>query len=277
MAKAFASQGDLTEKKVRFTEVGRASGHSPPRAIRTPACIGDDAVMVVEAQATPKLASKVIDKVREVTDKPITHVVLTHYHAVRVLGAAAYGARQVSWRNRARHGGRARPGGLGKRVRPLPAPLRGARVIPGLTWPTTTFSDAHDRLSRAAPGRADPLGRAHTAATSSIWVPDQSVMFPGDIVEARAACYCGDGHFGDWPCDARPHRSLGVRGDRPWPRRCRSSGREAVDGALARTGTSSRAPTARRLRWRRRNGTLKECLGRGAGRMRSEVQRLLDL
>ena len=46
--------------------------------------------MIVEAQATPRLAGKVIEKVRQVTDKPITHLVLTHYHAVRVLGASAY-------------------------------------------------------------------------------------------------------------------------------------------------------------------------------------------
>ena len=51
--------------------------------------------MIVEAQATPRLASKVVEKVRTVTDKPISHAVLTHYHAVRVLGASAFGAGQI--------------------------------------------------------------------------------------------------------------------------------------------------------------------------------------
>ncbi len=51
--------------------------------------------MIVEAQATPRLARKVIECVRTVTDLPISHVVLTHYHAVRVLGASAYGAREI--------------------------------------------------------------------------------------------------------------------------------------------------------------------------------------
>ena len=96
MAKAFASQGDLSEKKISFSEVGEglwaftAEGDPNSGVI-----IGDDAVMIVEAQATPRLANKVIEKVREVTDKPITHVALTHYHAVRVLGASAFGADQV--------------------------------------------------------------------------------------------------------------------------------------------------------------------------------------
>jgi len=29
-------------------------------------------------------------------------------------------------------------------------------------------------------------------------VPDQEVMFTGDIVEYHSACYCGDGHYTDW-------------------------------------------------------------------------------
>jgi glyoxylase-like metal-dependent hydrolase (beta-lactamase superfamily II) len=31
-----------------------------------------------------------------------------------------------------------------------------------------------------------------------IHVPDQNVMFTGDIVEDHSACYCGDGYFNDW-------------------------------------------------------------------------------
>ena len=96
MAKAFASQGDMSDKKISFTEIGAglyaftAEGDPNSGVI-----IGDDSVMIIEAQATPRLAQKVIDCVRGVTDKPITHVVLTHYHAVRVLGASAFNAREV--------------------------------------------------------------------------------------------------------------------------------------------------------------------------------------
>lgn len=59
--------------------------------------------MVVEAQATPRLAQKVIDCIRGVTDKPISHVVLTHYRAVRVPGASAFGAGQVIMSEAARN------------------------------------------------------------------------------------------------------------------------------------------------------------------------------
>ncbi len=43
------------------------------------------------------------------------------------------------------------------------------------------------------------LGRAHTAGDIVVHVPDANVMFTGDIVEYHSACYCGDGHFNDWP------------------------------------------------------------------------------
>ena len=103
MAKAFASQGDTSEKTITFDEIGEglyaftAEGDPNSGVI-----VGDDSVMIIEAQATPRLANKVIEKVREVTDKPISHLVLTHYHAVRVLGASAYGAGQVIMSEKAR-------------------------------------------------------------------------------------------------------------------------------------------------------------------------------
>ncbi len=103
MAKAFASQGDLTEKKITFDEVGEglwaftAEGDPNSGVI-----IGDDSAMIIEAQATPRLAGKVIEKVRSITDKPISHVVLTHYHAVRVLGASAFDANQIIMSDAAR-------------------------------------------------------------------------------------------------------------------------------------------------------------------------------
>ena len=200
MAKAFASQGDMTEKKISFTEVGEglyaftAEGDPNSGVI-----IGDESVMIVEAQATPRLANKVIGCVRSVTDKPISHVVLTHYHAVRVLGASAFGAQQIIMGEKAR--GMVVERGQedwDSEFQRFPRLFEGHESIPGLTWPTTTFND---RMTvHLGKRRVDlmHLGRAHTAGDIVIHVPDQNVMFTGDIVEYHSACYCGDGHFKDW-------------------------------------------------------------------------------
>jgi hypothetical protein len=96
MSKNFASAGDLKEKVITFKEIGRdlyaftAEGDPNSGII-----IGDDGVIVIDAQATPVAARQVIDRVRTVTDKPIKYVVLSHYHAVRVLGASAYNAQEI--------------------------------------------------------------------------------------------------------------------------------------------------------------------------------------
>ena len=200
MSKKFASQGDMAEKKISFTEVGEglwaftAEGDPNSGVI-----IGDESVMIVEAQATPRLAAKVIEKVREVTDKPISHLVLTHYHAVRVLGASAYGAREIIMSDTARAMVVERgQEDWDSEFQRFPRLFQGHESIPGLTYPTTTFSDRTTVYLGKRRVDIMHLGRAHTAGDAVVHVPDQNVMFTGDIVEYHSACYCGDGHFSDW-------------------------------------------------------------------------------
>ena len=200
MAKAFASQSDMSEKKISFTEIGEglyaftAEGDPNSGVI-----IGDDSVMIIEAQATPRLANKVIECVRSVTDKPISHVVLTHYHAVRVLGASAFNADQIIMSDMARAMVVERgQEDWDSEFQRFPRLFEGHESIPGLTWPTTTFDGSMSVYLGNRRVDLMHLGRAHTAGDIVINVPDQNVMFTGDIVEYHSACYCGDGHFADW-------------------------------------------------------------------------------
>jgi len=200
MSKTFASAGDMEEKTISFTQVGEglyaftAEGDPNSGVI-----IGDESVMVIEAQATPRLARKVVECIRSVTDKPISHLVLTHYHAVRVLGASAYGAPEIIMSDKARsmvveRGQEDWDSEFGR----FPRLFMGHEEIPGLTWPTSTFSDRMTVYLGKRRVDIMHLGRAHTAGDAVVWVPDAEVMFTGDIVEYHSACYCGDGHFEDW-------------------------------------------------------------------------------
>ncbi len=171
----------MTEKEISFTEVGEglwaftAEGDPNSGVI-----IGDDSVMIVEAQATPRLANKVIGCIREVTDKPISHVALTHYHAVRVLGASAYSAGQVIMSDVARSMvvERGQEDWDGEFQR-FPRLFEEHESIPGLTWPTTIFSDA----MTVYPGnrRVDIMhpGRAHTAGDAVIHLPGRGDALVG--------------------------------------------------------------------------------------------------
>ncbi len=259
MAKAFASQGDLGAKTISFTEVGRdlwaftAEGDPNSGVI-----IGDDAVMVVEAQATPRLAEMVIDRIRSVTDKPITHLVLTHYHAVRVLGASAYQAGQVIMSDTARAMVVERgQEDWDSEFQRFPRLFEGHESIPGLTWPTTTFSHAMTVYLGNRRVELMHLGRAHTAGDIVIWIPDEQVMFTGDIVEFRSACYCGDGHFSGWggtlaAVDA--YRPLSVAPGRG----AALVGRDQVRAGIESTGEFLRSTYLPAARVAARGGSLKD-------------------
>ncbi|MDQ7081320.1 MAG: MBL fold metallo-hydrolase [Paracoccaceae bacterium] len=259
MAKAFASQGDLQDKKTSFTEIGpglyafTAEGDPNSGVI-----IGDDSVMVIEAQATPRLAQKVIDEIRKVTDKPITHLALTHYHAVRVLGASAFGAQQIIMSDMARAMVVERgQEDWDSEFQRFPRLFQGHESIPGLTWPTTTFNDSMTLYLGNRKVQLMHLGRAHTAGDIVIHVPDANVMFTGDIVEYHSACYCGDGHFSDWGDTLDAIRWFQVDAIAPG-RGDALVGRDRVDEAIALTRDfleSTYQPVARVAA---RGGSLKE-------------------
>ena len=236
MSKAFASQGDMTEKTIAFDEIGdglwafTAEGDPNSGVI-----IGDNSVMIVEAQATPRLAYKVIEKVRSVTDKPISHLVLTHYHAVRVLGASAYGADQVIMSDAARAMVMERgQEDWDSEFQRFPRLFEGHESIPGLTYPTTTFSEAMTVYLGKRRVDIKHIGRAHTAGDAVIHVPDQNVMFTGDIVEDHSACYCGDGYFADWGGTLDAIKANGVDAIAPG-RGAALVGQDAVNRAIEST------------------------------------------
>ena len=259
MAKKFASQDDMTEKKITFEKVGRdlyaftAEGDPNSGVI-----IGDESVMIVEAQATPRLANKVIECVRSVTDKPISHVVLTHYHAVRVLGASAYGADQIIMSDTARAMVVERgQEDWDSEFQRFPRLFEGHESIPGLTWPTTTFSDSMTVYLGNRRVDLMHLGRAHTAGDIVIHVPDENVMFTGDIVEDHSACYCGDGHFSDWSDTLDNIAMFDVDAIAPG-RGAALIGKEAVSRAIESTRDFVNSTYAPAARVAARGGSLKE-------------------
>ena len=201
MSKAFASQADLEDKKVTFAALGGgAYAYTAEGDPNSGVVVGDDAVMVLDTQATPIMAQDVIGRIRGVTDKPIRYVVLTHYHAVRVLGASAYGATHVIASQDTRdliveRGEQDYASEVGR----FPRLFRAVESIPGLTWPNVTFRGE----MRVWLGRTEvqllQLGRGHTKGDTVAWLPASEVLFSGDLVEFGATPYTGDAYLTDWP------------------------------------------------------------------------------
>jgi glyoxylase-like metal-dependent hydrolase (beta-lactamase superfamily II) len=200
--KKFASQADLEEKKVSFTRLSdHAYAYTAEGDPNTGIVIGDDAVLVADTQATPAMAADVIRRIREVTDKPIRYVVLTHYHAVRVLGAAAYGAQQVIASDDTlslirERGEQDKASEIGR----FPRLFRDVQSVPpGLTWPTITFSGKMTLWLGKLEVQLLQLGRGHTKGDTVVWLPAERTLLSGDLVEFGATPYCGDAYYGDWP------------------------------------------------------------------------------
>jgi len=202
MSKAFASLADLAEKTVTFTRLSaNAYAYTAEGDPNTGVIVGDDAVMVIDTQATPVMAQDVIRHIRTVTDKPIKYVVLSHYHAVRVLGASGYKPEHIiasrdTYDLIVERGEADKASEIGR----FPRLFRSVESVPpGMTWPTITFSGAMSLWLGQLEVQLLQVGRGHTKGDTIAWLPEQKILFSGDLVEFDATPYAGDAYFQDWP------------------------------------------------------------------------------
>jgi glyoxylase-like metal-dependent hydrolase (beta-lactamase superfamily II) len=220
MSKAFASQADLDDKKTTFEQLSKHCwAYTAEGDPNSGVIIGDQFIMVSDATATPAMAQDLIKQIRTVSDKPIKYVLLTHYHAVRVLGASAYkaeGATEViasrgTYELIVERGAQ----DMQSEMERFPRLFRGADSVPGLTWPTLVIGDGK-------PGRQGSLevdlggvkvsiwhpGPGHTRGDTIAWVEEEKVLFSGDLVEYEAGVYTGDAQLEEWPATLEALRAL---------------------------------------------------------------------
>ncbi len=204
MSKQFASVADLEEKQVTFVQLSEHCwAYTAEGDPNTGVIIGDDSVMIIDATATPVAAQQLVTKIREVTDKPIKYVVLSHYHAVRVLGASGYKehgleqiiASQGTYDLIAERGQQ----DMDSEITRFPRLFESVESIPGLTWPTIVFPAEMTLMMGELKIQIKHLGRAHTKGDTVVWVESEKVLYSGDLIEFEAACYTGDAYLTDWP------------------------------------------------------------------------------
>jgi len=187
--------------KTSFRQIGRncyaflADGFP-----NTGVIIGDRGVMIVDAMPTSEMAHLVVSAIREVTDKPIKHIVLTHYHAERTLGANAYEAGEIITSDLTRRMIEER--GAADRAAALERStgiFAGSEKEPDMVRPTMSFASSMSVNLGDQDVRIMHLGRGHTMGDIVVWVANAGVMFAGDLLVRGPAPYCGDAHLTDWP------------------------------------------------------------------------------
>src|SRR2546430_17613168 len=105
--------------------------------------MGGEVFLVCCGARPPRVpARRWLGKLRERTDKPVRYLVLSHYHAVRVLGASAFGAAEIITHTETRRliTERGEEDWASEFAR-MPRLFEEPSSIPGLTWPTLTFTD----------------------------------------------------------------------------------------------------------------------------------------
>jgi glyoxylase-like metal-dependent hydrolase (beta-lactamase superfamily II) len=209
--KKFASQADLVEKKISFDKLSdHAYAYTAEGDPNTGIVVGDDAVMVIDTQATPVMAQDVIRRIREVTDKPIRYVLLSHYHAVRVLGASGYGPEHII-ASRDTYDLIVERGeaDMKSEIERFPRLFRAVESVPGLTWPTLVFEKRLTLWLGKLQVEILQLGRGHTKGDTVAWLPQERILFSGDLVEYDATPYTGDAYLTDWPATLDAIAALG--------------------------------------------------------------------
>src|SRR5881392_4103030 len=177
-AKTFASQADLADKKISFDKLSdNAYAYTAEGDPNTGIIIGDNAVLVADTQATPVMAQDVIRRIREVTDKPIKYVVLTHYHAVRVLGVSGYRPEHII-ASRDTYDLIVERGeaDMKSEIERFPRLFQAVESVPGLTWPTIVFEKRMTLWIGKLQVEILQLGRGHTKGDTVVWLPQERIL-----------------------------------------------------------------------------------------------------
>lgn len=260
--KPFASTADTTEKKETLEILAdgvyalTAEGDPNVGAIE-----GEDFLVCIEARATPVAARDWLAQLRQHTGKPVRYLVLTHYHAVRVLGASAFDAEVIVASDTTRRlieerGLQDWDSEFGR----MPRLFKEPGSIPGLTWPTLTFDQGLTIELGGDRGRLALrfCGRGHTAGDIVAWHDKSRTLFAGDLVEAQAALYTGDAFHSEWARHTletvKGFRALNLVGGRGAVAR----GEAACDAAIEQTREFLNGMLEHVGAAHRRGGTLKE-------------------
>ena len=160
--------------------------------------IGDDAVLVVDARLTPRMARELIDMAAYLTPKPIRHLVDTHHHGDHSFGNVTFApfAAIIGHSNtrRALERDPRMAEGWASRYPHVADDL--AEVV--ITPPVITYDDKLTISLGAHQVELRHFGAAHTDNDTVIAVPDAQVAFMGDLVCNGFNAVLSDGDSAGW-------------------------------------------------------------------------------
>lgn len=171
--------------------------------------IGDEGVIVFDSSYSPAAGQAIREDISRVTTKPVATLVLSHHHWDHAWGAQAFPAARVVAHARARTALATRADASLASLRANPArPASWMEIsadqlvqeLDGLqvTLPTLTYTDSATFWSGGREVQLRHFGAAHTYGDTLLWLPQESMLFGGDVVCNKLIPVIGDGdplHF----------------------------------------------------------------------------------
>ncbi len=156
-------------------------------------------VVVIDALGSPVLAERLLDAIRQITPKPVTHVILTHYHADHIYGLQVFkatGATILAHRAGEQYlnSDTARQRLEVSRKDLAPWINADTRMVPADRW----LDGAETLEVGGMQFQIRPVGPSHTPEDLAVWLPKEQVLFAGDLVFRSRIPFVGQADSGHW-------------------------------------------------------------------------------
>jgi glyoxylase-like metal-dependent hydrolase (beta-lactamase superfamily II) len=161
--------------------------------------ITPEGVVVIDALGSPGLALRLLAEIRRHTDKPVTHVILTHYHADHIYGVQALKAAgaKILAHQAAReylNSDTARLRLEASRTELAPWVDKDTRLVPADEW----LDGERELVVGGIRFQIKPVGPSHTPEDLVVYLPQQKVLFAGDLVFRSRVPFVGQADSRQW-------------------------------------------------------------------------------
>ena len=161
--------------------------------------ITPDGVVVIDALGSPALAQRLLAEIRRHTDKPVTHVILTHYHADHIYGLQALKAdgAKVLAHQAAREYLNSETARLrleASRADLAPWIDKDTHLVPADEW----LAGDSELVVGGVRFVIKWVGPSHTPEDLVVYLPQEKVLFAGDLVFRSRVPFVGQADSRQW-------------------------------------------------------------------------------